>query len=69
MFDDDGKKGPDGKDKLLGTGYFSLKELEASATVHAPLQVFLAQFCSVLKLQVQLFSLETGRRVSGLETW
>merc|ERR1711971_432497 len=25
--------------KLLGTGYFSLKELEASATVHAPLQL------------------------------
>merc|ERR1719285_192580 len=39
VFDDDGKKGPDGKDKLLGTGYFSLKELEASATVHAPLQL------------------------------
>ena len=44
VFDDDGKKGPDGKDKLLGTGYFSLKELEASATVHAPLQVFWPNF-------------------------
>jgi len=39
VFDDDGKKGPDGKDKLLGTGYFSLKELEASATVRSPLQL------------------------------
>merc|ERR1712215_283585 len=29
LFDDDGKKGPDGKDQLIGTGFFSLKELEA----------------------------------------
>ena len=39
VFDDDGKKGPDSKDKLLGTAYYSLKELEASATVRSPLQV------------------------------
>lgn len=39
VFDDDGKKGPDGKDQLLGTGYFSLKELEASFTVSSPLQL------------------------------
>ena len=39
VFDDDGKKGPDSKDKLLGTAYYSLRELEASATVRSPLQV------------------------------
>jgi len=39
VFDDDGKKGPDGKDQLLGTGYFSVKELEASFTVNSPLQL------------------------------
>jgi len=33
VFDDDGKKGADDKDKLLGTGFFSLKELEAAALV------------------------------------
>ena len=49
MFDDDGKKGPDGKDKLLGTGYFSLKELEASATVRSPLQVLKQTPCRVIK--------------------
>jgi len=39
VFDDDGKKGPDGRDQLLGTGYFSLKELEAAFTVSSPLQL------------------------------
>jgi len=39
IFDDDGKKGPDGKDKLLATGYFSLKQLEAAHTVNTPLEV------------------------------
>lgn len=39
MFDDDGKKGPDSKDKLLCTGYFSLKQFEAAHTVNTPLQV------------------------------
>jgi len=33
VFDDDGKKGPDRKDKLLGSGFFSLKQLEAAALV------------------------------------
>merc|ERR1739838_681109 len=33
VFDDDGKKGPDSKDKLLGSGFFSLKQLEAAALV------------------------------------
>ena len=60
VFDDDGKKGPDGKDKLLGTGYFSLKELEASATVHAPLQVLFAQFCSALKYIISAWRREEG---------
>ena len=31
MFDDDGKKGPDGNDKLIGSGFFSTKKLEAAA--------------------------------------
>ena len=50
IFDDDGKKGPDGKDKLLGTGYFSLKELEASATVRSPLQVTIGSNFALLIL-------------------
>lgn len=39
VFDDDGKKGPDAKDKLLGTGYFNLKQIEAAATIRSPLQL------------------------------
>jgi len=31
VFDDDGKKGPDGKDKLIGSGFFSTKKLEAAS--------------------------------------
>eukprot|EP00092_Neocalanus_flemingeri_P067458 GFUD01082343.1.p1 GENE.GFUD01082343.1~~GFUD01082343.1.p1 ORF type:complete len:286 (+),score=62.64 GFUD01082343.1:124-981(+) len=34
VFDDDGKKGPDMKDKLLCSGFFSLKQLEAAALVN-----------------------------------
>jgi len=37
VFDDDGKKGPDNKDKLLGSGFFSLKQLEAAALVKSML--------------------------------
>jgi len=37
VFDDDGKKGPDRKDKLLGSGFFSLKQLEAAALVKSML--------------------------------
>jgi len=39
VYDDDGKKGPDGKDKLIGVGFFSLKQLEAANTVQSPLQI------------------------------
>ena len=31
MFDDDGKKGQDKSDDLIGRGFFSLKKLEAAA--------------------------------------
>ena len=31
VFDDDGKKGPDGKDDIIGTAFYSLKQLEAAA--------------------------------------
>jgi len=37
VFDDDGKKGPDRKDKLLGSGFYSLKQLEAAALVKSML--------------------------------
>merc|ERR1712189_60434 len=37
VFDDDGKKGPDGKDDIIGTGFFSLKELEAAALLQSQL--------------------------------
>jgi len=33
VYDDDGKKGPDGKDQLIGVGHFSLKDLEAAHTL------------------------------------
>ena len=33
VYDDDGKRGPDGKDQLIGSGFFSLRELEAAAMV------------------------------------
>ena len=35
MHDDDGKIGPDKRDQHIGTGFFSLKELEAAALVKA----------------------------------
>merc|ERR1711874_929447 len=37
VYDDDGKKGPDGKDQLIGSGFFSLKELEAGSIVNTNL--------------------------------
>ena len=37
MFDDDGKKGPDGKDDIIGTAFYSLKQLEAAALLKTPL--------------------------------
>jgi len=37
VFDDDGKIGPDKRDQHIGTGFFSLKELEAAALVNAGL--------------------------------
>merc|ERR1711990_1370176 len=37
VFDDDGKKGPDGKDQLIGSGFFNLKELEAASLVNTNL--------------------------------
>ena len=37
IYDDDGKKGPDGKDQLIGSGFFSLKELEAGSIVNTKL--------------------------------
>ena len=39
MRDDDGKPGPDKKDKLIGVGFFSLKQFEAAHAVQSPLQV------------------------------
>merc|ERR1712131_99689 len=39
IYDDDGKKGADAKDKLIGTGYFNLKELEAACMMQAPLAI------------------------------
>lgn len=39
VYDDDGKAGPDGKDKLIGVGFFSLKQLEAANTVQSPMQI------------------------------
>merc|ERR1719362_2119317 len=37
VYDDDGKRGPDGKDQLIGSGFFSLRELEAAAMVKSTL--------------------------------
>ena len=37
VYDDDGKKGPDAKDQLIGSGFFSLKELEAGSIVNTQL--------------------------------
>ena len=37
IYDDDGKKGPDGEDQLIGSGFFSLKELEAGSIVNTKL--------------------------------
>jgi len=39
IYDDDGKKGPDRKDKLIGSGYFSLRELEAATLVNSSLPI------------------------------
>merc|ERR1712080_526722 len=39
VFDDDGKAGPDGRDKLIGVGFFGLKQLEAANTVQSPLEI------------------------------
>ena len=35
VFDDDGKKGVDAKDDLIGTGFYTLKQLEAAVLVNA----------------------------------
>jgi len=40
VFDDDGKKGPDEKDDLLGTGFFSTKQLEAAALLNSALPLY-----------------------------
>jgi len=37
VYDDDGKKGADSKDQLIGSGFFSLKELEAGSIVNTSL--------------------------------
>jgi hypothetical protein len=37
VYDDDGKKGLDSKDKLIGQGFFSLKHLESAYNVHSNL--------------------------------
>jgi len=37
IYDDDGKKGPDTKDQLIGSGFFNLKELEAASLVNTNL--------------------------------
>merc|ERR1711872_330189 len=49
VFDDDGKKGPDRKDKLLGSGFYSLKQLEAAALVK-----------SMLPLSAGVYGVERG---------
>ena len=37
VYDDDGKKGQDAKDDLIGRGFFSLKKLEAANLVDTEL--------------------------------
>merc|ERR1712110_874676 len=37
VYDDDGKPGADAKDQLIGSGFFSLKELEAGSIVNTSL--------------------------------
>jgi len=39
VFDDDGKKGPDSKDKLIGRASYSLKQLEAAVLVGTKLPI------------------------------
>jgi len=39
VYDDDGKAGQDKKDDIIGTGYFSLKELEAAALLKSMLPI------------------------------
>jgi len=39
VYDDDGKKGLDSKDKLIGQGFFSLKHLESAFNVHSNLPI------------------------------
>jgi len=39
VYDDDGKKGLDSKDKLIGQGFFSLKHLESAYNVHSNLTI------------------------------
>ena len=39
MYDDDGKKGPDPKDDLIGTAFYSLKKLEAAAVLGTTLPI------------------------------
>jgi len=40
IYDDDGKKGMDKADKLLGQGFFSLKQLQAANMVNTGLPIF-----------------------------
>ena len=54
VFDDDGKKGPDKRDDLIGVGFFSVKQLEAANTVQAPLQVGVLLLV-LLRLKIELF--------------
>ena len=37
VYDDDGKPGQDKKDDIIGTGFFSLKELEAAGILQSQL--------------------------------
>ena len=39
IFDDDGKTGPDRKDDVLGSGFYSLKHLEAAALMNVSLPI------------------------------
>jgi len=39
VYDDDGKKGPDPKDELIGTAFYSLKKLEAAAVLGTTLPI------------------------------
>lgn len=39
VYDDDGKKGPDAKDDLIGRGFYSLKKLEAASLLDTALPI------------------------------